>query len=71
MSEKIVSRSFSKQGKDNWDKIFKKNKSKIKPLTVDESNIKPLTTDDSCITPMTEETFEKWNDRFKISKIEE
>lgn len=61
MSEKIVSRSFSKQGKDNWDKIFRKNKSKVKPLT----------TDDSCITPITEETFEKWNDRFKISKVDE
>ncbi len=33
MADKIVSRSFSKQGLDNWDKIFKKDKKEeeIKP----------------------------------------
>lgn len=67
MSEKIVSRPLSKQGQDNWDRIFRK--SKVHPLTVDESRVKPLTIDDSC--PVTEKTIEKWDDRFKISKVEE
>lgn len=34
MSERIVSRSFSKQGRDNWDKIFKKTKKALKDQQV-------------------------------------
>lgn len=35
MAERIVSKSFSKQGRDNWDKIFGKKKKTIKDQQVE------------------------------------
>lgn len=65
MGAKIVSRSLSKQERDNWDKIFKKTKKarkdqqinpmipKIIPMTIGNSDVIPLRIND--IVPITNE----------------
>lgn len=44
MSSKIVSRSFSKEGLDNWDKIFGKNKELKKKIkkAIENQRVNPM-----------------------------